>query len=379
MFNNLGRQVVDSATTAMSRGVLKKKKKDLVRLMEKEGDNVILHLMDVARRMRETTAFEKNKAGFAVAYDYKKATHYFVSKVPSVIMLSGKEASNRLKLVNKLEDIFTIETYIGDIEILAQFVNLRKDVTCEDEVFIEGKEALWSFNVFVKFPDMSLCPVHYPLYCGYIVNDLESSFFIANDFHPFTRAFVTQSTTFTFGDTDYKVRAIKPDANKETEIVTAIYERLVDCITVIYKERSNKKAKSDEESASEIIADFLNKAISGDLDGSKKKHAVSERAISVAGEPKVEVEVEDKLVPLHRYLKEYAPSIRRAYKGGHHASPVPHDRRGYYRRSRGKGDYDLINGEFVFVGNMEGTYSWVSATHVGNKKSDSKPTLIYKV
>ena len=72
MFNNLGRQVVDSATTAMSRGVLKKKKKDLVRLMEKEGDNVILHLMDVARRMRETTAFEKNKAGFAVAYDYRK-------------------------------------------------------------------------------------------------------------------------------------------------------------------------------------------------------------------------------------------------------------------------------------------------------------------
>lgn len=67
-------------------------------------------------------------------------------------------------------------------------------------------------------------------------------------------------------------------------------------------------------------------------------------------------------VPLDSYIKDYNPSTRQPWKGGHHASPVEHDRASYYRRSRGKGDYDLVGDKFVFVGGGKGKYSKVAAT-----------------
>lgn len=83
----------------------------------------------------------------------------------------------------------------------------------------------------------------------------------------------------------------------------------------------------------------------------------------------------DKIIPLHVYAKEYEPSIRGEGKGGHHASPVEHDRRSHYRRSRGRGDYELVDGKMVYVGEMRGHYSLVSSTHVSGKKK----SVIYKV
>lgn len=378
MFNNLGRQIVDSAITSMSRGVLKKKKKDLVRIMEREGDNTAKYLMDVANRMREGTAFEKNKSGFAVALDYKKATHYFVSELPPVVTLTADKNLNRLKLIDSLDDIFTIETNSGDVSIFAQFFNMEKDVLEPGDIFIDDKKVIWSFNVFLKADTSNVCPVHYPLFCGYIAEDWEDVFFIANDYHPLTKAFETKKASFKFEDVSYSISAIVP-GKKKAALVTSTFEHLLDCTTVLYKEiHGVKSEKTEAEQTSEFVADFLNRALKGEFDKPEKSGEVKERAISVAKEAKIEVEVEDKLVPLHRYIKEYSPSIKRVHKGGHHASPTPHDRRGFYRKSRGRGDYDLINGEFVYVGNKEGSYSWVPATHVG-KKTNSKPTLIYKV
>ena len=86
---------------------------------------------------------------------------------------------------------------------------------------------------------------------------------------------------------------------------------------------------------------------------------------------------EDRLTPLHTFVKEYEPSTYHSPKGGHHASPVEHDRRAYYRRSRGVGDYDLVNGEFVSVGKGKGKYSLVKATHVDGSKK--KVTKVYKI
>lgn len=83
----------------------------------------------------------------------------------------------------------------------------------------------------------------------------------------------------------------------------------------------------------------------------------------------------DRLVPLHCTQTSYNPTEPVIYKGGHHASPVEHDRKGYYRKSRGVGSYDLIGTEFVYVGEKKGSYSYVRATHVnGNKKR-----AVYKV
>ncbi len=77
----------------------------------------------------------------------------------------------------------------------------------------------------------------------------------------------------------------------------------------------------------------------------------------------------DKIVmlPLHEYVKEYRESHPYEYKGGHHASPVAHMRRGYYRKARKHGDYIKRGDEFIYVGNGEGDYCFVRATQVNNK------------
>ena len=82
--------------------------------------------------------------------------------------------------------------------------------------------------------------------------------------------------------------------------------------------------------------------------------------------------------PLHMYVKEYEPSIRGEYKGGHHVSPIPHERCGHFRRSRGKGDYDLVDGKFIKVEKGKGKYSFVKATSV-NANKDTDKVLVYKI
>lgn len=91
--------------------------------------------------------------------------------------------------------------------------------------------------------------------------------------------------------------------------------------------------------------------------------------------PSMEKNKADVYVPLTAYFAHERKTT--VYKGGHHASPKEHDRRGYYRKSRGRGDYDLVNGEIKYVGNMKGKYSLVSPTHVNGEKSST--VKIYKV
>ena len=77
----------------------------------------------------------------------------------------------------------------------------------------------------------------------------------------------------------------------------------------------------------------------------------------------------DVYVPLHVYAKEYEPSVRSEYKGGHHRSPIEHTRKEHYRKSRGRGNYDLVNNEYVYVGGMKGHYSLVPETKVNGTKN----------
>lgn len=89
---------------------------------------------------------------------------------------------------------------------------------------------------------------------------------------------------------------------------------------------------------------------------------------------RTEKSTEDTYVPLVTYA--YEERQKSEYKGGHHASPKEHDRRGYFRKSRGRGDYDLVNGEIIYVGDMKGKYSKVTPTHVAGKKPEN--ITIYK-
>ena len=84
------------------------------------------------------------------------------------------------------------------------------------------------------------------------------------------------------------------------------------------------------------------------------------------------------MLPLHIYAKSYEDKPKSEYKGGHHASPCSHERSGYFRRSRGHGDYELKDGEFIKVEPGTGHYSFVRPTVV-NANKESKGLTIYKV
>lgn len=87
-------------------------------------------------------------------------------------------------------------------------------------------------------------------------------------------------------------------------------------------------------------------------------------------------ETSDVYVPIDVWVREYEPSKEYEYKGGHHKSPIAHDRASFFRRSRGKGDWEYIDGEFVNVGKGNGKYSYVRATRV-NDKNDSEVNVVY--
>lgn len=81
------------------------------------------------------------------------------------------------------------------------------------------------------------------------------------------------------------------------------------------------------------------------------------------------------MLPLHEYVAEYRESHPSEYKGGHHASPVTHERRGYFRKARKHGNYIRNGNEFIRVEDGKGTYCFVRATTV-NRKTDN--VIIYK-
>lgn len=75
------------------------------------------------------------------------------------------------------------------------------------------------------------------------------------------------------------------------------------------------------------------------------------------------------LLPLHKYVYEYKESQPYVYKGGHHASPIAHERRAHFRKARKHGDYIRVGDEFKFVGEGKGNYCYVRGTVVNVKKS----------
>lgn len=84
------------------------------------------------------------------------------------------------------------------------------------------------------------------------------------------------------------------------------------------------------------------------------------RSIMVATETEGDTE---RVIPLIDYIYEYHESVRKEYQGGHHKSPVSHDRRGYFRKSK-RGNYIRVNGEFVEVQKGTGTFTKVAPTKV---------------
>lgn len=84
------------------------------------------------------------------------------------------------------------------------------------------------------------------------------------------------------------------------------------------------------------------------------------RSIMIAREDEGDTE---RVMPLIDYAYEYHESVRKEWQGGHHKSPVSHDRKGYFRKSK-RGNYIRVDGEFVEVQKGTGNFTFVGPTKV---------------
>ena len=110
----------------------------------------------------------------------------------------------------------------------------------------------------------------------------------------------------------------------------------------------------------------------------KSKHSITRQYKSnkvhvIRTESDTDTEIK---LPLHLYVKQYNPSVKREYKGGHHKSPAAHYREGYFRRSKSTGDYIIDGDRFVKVEKGSGTHIYVQGCYINQTKGSD---IIYKV
>lgn len=89
-----------------------------------------------------------------------------------------------------------------------------------------------------------------------------------------------------------------------------------------------------------------------------------------------EFEYHERIVNLNKYVQERVRE-KKEWQGGHHASPVPHMRSGYYRRCK-NGEYVIKDGQYVKVPRGQGRFVYVSPCSV-NGGANIIHNTVYKV
>lgn len=347
MFYNFGRELYNEALNRVARDVLLKKKKDLERVMKgKTAEEVISYVRDIAKRTGRMSKFEANKQALGFALNYENGMHYFVDFGHSSIKLDG--GVNGAEVMREVGNDYTIELTVNDeLTMLGRYIYLGDDA--EDcWIFIDGKRVYSCVILFgkVHHPGAKSVPITQPITIAYLFED--TAYFASCGNHPLTANCARKSVEFKFGKYTTEINVLEAGTFLE-----ACFDAFLFCAKSVHDTQKSVKVRRRKKSSDETSTSS----------STKKNVAVPN------------VVYEDKLVSLQKYIYEYEPSIKRESKGGSHASPIPHDRRGFYRKSRGRGDYDLVNGEYIYVGDKQGKYSYVSATHVGTKNNT---VVIYK-
>ena len=354
-FNNFGRELYDTALTQIARDVLLNKKKALVKLLDKHPDDIDSVLEGVARRSGRILKFEAIKQAIHWVKDYKKTVHYYVD---NSTMATDRnyivDVNNFLKIGSEYSiETNGVNTVDNSVIVLGNCTNLADD-TDGFELVINGTKVTFAVDIFIKLcVKGKVCPIVYPIATTYILENGHFTF-AWSPHHVLASTFEHNTAKVDIGDEHYECELI---ALNEHSFVKRLFEMLTFSATRIIEVRQTVKIKHRKAS-------------------STYESVHQPKSVDTVHDT-VHVTYEDKLVPLQRYLYEYEPSSKHVSKGGHHASPVAHDRRGFYRKSRGKGDYDYVDGEFVYVGNREGSYSYVSPTRVNCKVNDT--VIVYKV
>lgn len=74
------------------------------------------------------------------------------------------------------------------------------------------------------------------------------------------------------------------------------------------------------------------------------------------------------IIFVNSYLQDVAERSYKPWQGGHHASPIPHERRATFRICK-RGSYVFKNGKPVYVGKPNGTHVPVTGTFVNSDKA----------
>lgn len=84
---------------------------------------------------------------------------------------------------------------------------------------------------------------------------------------------------------------------------------------------------------------------------------------------------QEDIVFVNSYMHEVAERVVKPWQGGHHASPVPHERRSTFRRCK-NGSYNYVNGKYIYVGKPNGDYVPVRGSFVN---STNQPLVVKNV
>lgn len=347
-FNNLGRELYERTLDMAGKSILLKKKKDAVRLLKESPDDFLDKLSATAYRCGRPHKFEALKQALHWVGDYNTVTHYFVDIGKTTL----KEYNDSVQGFSSqqffdLGDEYTVEINFEFGTVLLNFTSFSEDTSLS----INGHKILGSFDLFASI-------------------DREVT-------NGFTAPITTPITTAYLGEDNRLLLAYVPGGllslGTKHKTVDAVYNDHPCKIELIRGKADDIHVALLSAALMSVIHVLAVKNTVQIRNNKKSQHPTKTTNTPHVKHDHVHIIYDDKVVPLQRYISEHPSEY--VYKGGHHASPVPHVRRGFYRKSRGRGDYDLVNGEYIYVGDKQGKYSYVSATHVGTKNDT---VIIYK-
>lgn len=347
MWNNRSREFIDDTIINVGKDLLNTDKDGVEKLIKKYGTNTIEYAKGLAARKGKLSKFDDEYwMKLKLAVEYNEITHFYMSKQ---FVCTG-EATNKIEelesdfkkdlyyLTKNYGDTFTIEAKLND-EISFLFI-IEKQL---DDIEDFERYKLYTYAISDNTIELQWKADYV------VINDQYRKYYYFDNMYDNKMGRKILNT----------IKEITGCLQYDDEVFDSLKEYAIEYANKIYSVsfygRETKPRKQTENTNRE-----------------NKIHQPS-----VTDTDEVIIRQKDVMLELRKCGIEYRPSTTQPYKGGHHKSPVRHRRREHYRRSCGRGDYDLIDGSFVYVGKKMGSYSFVQQTIINEHMGEQ--AIVYRV
>lgn len=363
-FDNNARGLYEDGLRYIASDLVGIKKKDLIRKMNNfsDCDKFMDWVIKSAILRGKSRLVDEMVATLAYCYDFESAKRFYI---PKSVRNSDVEDINVSadELFKDIDGAVYIETMAKDLKVILRCSKLDVPIN------LSSASYKYCINIFTYESDiLNKTLVVYDTYKSIAKYAKFMSVLFTEDFEKFS-VIVPKSNEFINKCCDVvPLTMISGEERAQVDVL----------VSLEYSSGKHKETASAIFSIAQIAQNcakyvmycYNNRYTLSRKNGKARRHYESNKVYTAKEDKSV-----DTLISLRTYVKEYESSTESVYKGGHHASPIEHDRCAYYRKSRGVGDYDLVNGEFVYVGSKKGSYSYVKPTHVNGKKK----FIVYKV